>query len=225
MKKNQKNLEICLTKAEKRELRARVFSYIQKNGTPSPYTFERNFLPFVFMRKMTHFLSIFLLLGISGTSLSAAYSLPGDVLYPVKLAQEDIDVRMTTTPEIKIQKQTARLEKRLKEANSLSEKGFVSKKSQLDLETQITIHTEEIQTTAKSIAEENPNLAKSILSEISITLAEKQIEELERKESRLIDTIENTQTVSPEKIEPVLESLKNTTELLSKEKGVTQKIK
>ena len=106
-----KNPYKSLTDAEKRELRSRVFSYVQKNTITSPYLIEstarsRNTLsPFVFLRKAAHFLSIFLLVGISGASWSAAYSLPGDVLYPVKIAQEDINVRMTTTPEIKIQKQ------------------------------------------------------------------------------------------------------------------------
>jgi hypothetical protein len=212
--------ELLLTKDEKRILRERVFRYVHSDMSQkeisrfSFHTPEKHISPFYILKRVGNFMSVFFLIALSGASFSAAYALPGDILYPFKIAQEDLDTRMVSKPSDKILIQKKHLEKRFAEADTLSKKdsvSFLSLESKADLEKHITSQVEDIQQTAHAILESDPAIAKEAISDISISLAERQIKEIEADtEKSIVRTV-----ISPSKIEPLILSLQKTSESFS----------
>jgi|SRR3989344_3315723 len=117
--------KIRLTSAEKSAMRARIF------GAPSPLAVKHS--PYVFMSyHMRMALAGLLLFVFAGTStVSAAQgSLPGDLLYPVKVSiNEKVEVALAPTPAAKAQVQVRLAERRVDEARELSVRGRLDEKT------------------------------------------------------------------------------------------------
>ena len=64
-----------------------------------------------------------LMLGGSGTVLAAGYSIPGDALYPVKQAREEVRLWLTWSPEAKVDMYTRLVNKRADEIRALAAAG------------------------------------------------------------------------------------------------------
>lgn len=109
--------KIRLTSAEKSVMRARIF------GAPSYFVF---FAP----RYVVALLVVLVVLVGSSTAYAAQGSLPGDLLYPVKVSvNEKVEVALAPTPVAKAEVQVRLAERRVDEARELSVRGRLDEKT------------------------------------------------------------------------------------------------
>lgn len=121
---------VRLSDEEKAAARARVIAFMEyhrvRNAADDRHISQRSgiinpFFSFMFKPIPIVALAIVLLLG--GVSGVAASTLPGDTLYPVKLASESVITAFIFSPEKKAERNTALAERRLKEAETLIARG------------------------------------------------------------------------------------------------------
>ncbi len=82
---------------------------------------------------------------VSGGAVMAEKSLPGDSLYALKTTFEDVRGRLIVSPESKIRWNTARVERRLAEAQSLASNGRLSKEVAAGLAENVDSYTTSIE--------------------------------------------------------------------------------
>jgi hypothetical protein len=119
-KLNTEARKIFLDKDEKSAIRNILISYSRK----SPFIFT-----FINKRRiLVSALVILLLILGGGTSYAAERSLPGDILYPIKVnVNEKIAGLAALTPEARVKFEAKIIEKRLEEADKLAQKGNLNK--------------------------------------------------------------------------------------------------
>lgn len=133
-KKLKKLKKIKLNKNEKAEMRYNLSTLINRENISSVrisnsfrHKYQRSFLSFNLLTHKNMFVGILiaaLLLTGGGTSLAAEAAIPGDVLYPIKLeVNEKVRTVLSFDEEKKADWSAKRAERRLEEANKLSEKG------------------------------------------------------------------------------------------------------
>ncbi|MEY4744152.1 MAG: hypothetical protein RL272_97 [Candidatus Parcubacteria bacterium] len=87
-----------------------------------------------------------LMLSSAGVSYAAEGSLPGDALYPVKVAvNEELRAALAPTPEAKAAWEAERAERRLAEAEKLAKKGTLKTETRVSLEADFKRHSEKAQ--------------------------------------------------------------------------------
>jgi hypothetical protein len=161
---------IKMTSLEKSKLRQSLLSfavqqeYKQKQNTPfvSPFT--------LMVKKGFAFAFIGLLTLGSLTQVGAAYALPGDVLYPVKIAQEEVVLKVQRNDEEKINYQIKRTEKRIQEATSLAQKGEIDTEIEKKIAENIQKQTQEVHNHISKIQESNPEKALAFNTEFKSTI-------------------------------------------------------
>jgi hypothetical protein len=94
---------------------------------------------------MGMFALFFIFIGMS--SAAAEQTIPGDILYPIKIHVNEVVVSaLQMTPEKKAQWEETRAERRMAEAKSLDAKGKLSDERRVELEGMINTHTTQIHT-------------------------------------------------------------------------------
>lgn len=124
---------VKLRAAERRELKDRLVSYMEyhplpkemayKQSTPQIFTEPYKLVNFsaFYIRSTLGALAVLLVVGIPAV---AERSLPGDVLYPVKVRfNEEIRSSFSSSPYEKVEWETKRLERRIAEARMLAQEG------------------------------------------------------------------------------------------------------
>jgi len=129
-KLNKINIEskkISLTKEEKSSVRNILISYSKKSPYYSGIISSRRLFDFVFLSNKKVLISAFIILILilgTGTSYAAEGSLPGDMLYPIKVNVNEQIAHLTSfTSESKAKLNTKIIKKRLEEADRLASKG------------------------------------------------------------------------------------------------------
>ncbi|MDP2704869.1 MAG: DUF5667 domain-containing protein [Patescibacteria group bacterium] len=106
-----------------------------------------------------------------GVSFAAEGSLPGDLLYPVKVSvNEEIKQTLTFSSEAKAQWESERAERRLVEAASLSAEGKLSAANEQKIAEQFEKHAQKVAERVKEFEERDPERASEVTSRFETSL-------------------------------------------------------
>lgn len=156
---------IHLSEQEKGSLRLRVLDYMRSNPAPvkSGFAMVKYF--------STASLSLVIILGFGSLITSASQqSLPGQLLYPVKRATEQVAVKTIISPEGKINYSLSLIEKRYSETNQLLAQQSLNDQTESAITTDIQTHIADIQNQTETIAQTNPAEALSYNTKLAQAL-------------------------------------------------------
>ncbi len=161
--------KIRLSVAEKAAMKARIF------GAPSPVQPTRS--PYVFFsifsyhtRMVLAGLLLFVLVG-TGTASAAQGSLPGDLLYPVKISvNERVEAALAPTVAAKAQVQVAQASRRVEEAQVLAQQGRLDATTTATLADNFDEHAQEAQDLAQKAEGDDPGAVAEVKAQLSSSL-------------------------------------------------------
>lgn len=149
MKKRADSLR--LSRAEKRELRGRLLSYMEYHPLPASMRTAHAPQRPQFMREVTAFVSTFhvrrtigaiAIVFLVGVPAIAERAVPGDVLYPVKVRfNEEVASTLASSPYEKVAWETERLERRLAEARVLESEGKLTPEVEAEVAEAVRSHS------------------------------------------------------------------------------------
>ncbi len=166
--------ELQLTHHERDTMRAAVREFMRTNplavyggATPSPYHyfFIERAMPFVAIL-------LFILVSAGGTAFAAEGTLPGDVLYPVKISvNEQVQSALAFSPSAKAEVHASLAERRLEEAEALASVGKLDVKTTKQIKGNFNEHAAVAQTIAKDIAKTDPAEAAQLSTQLAASLS------------------------------------------------------
>ena len=151
---------IRMRASERRELKERLVSYMEYHPLPSEMRASEGVSKklqstvtsepfFAFNFNTTYFRNfsgVFVLIMILAVPVIAEKSLPGDVLYPVKVQfTEEVRASLSFTPFAKVEWETERLERRISEARLLASEGKLTEEIQKQFAEAIKSHADSAQ--------------------------------------------------------------------------------
>ncbi len=158
--------KIELSLAEKGSLRIRFMQYMNAN----PLAHKSPFYTFTRAISMAAFVGIILLGSGSLVTFASQSSLPGELLYHVKLASEKAKHATIKTPEAKVDYSLALVEKRYTETNTLIANHALDQRKEAVITKNIQSSIVAIQQENDKIAKTNPAIALSLNSKLAQVL-------------------------------------------------------
>lgn len=161
--------EVRLTAREKdamhRALRAAMGAPEPSAPTLSPY--------FFFSTRFATPVAFILVLALGGgTAYAAQGALPGDALYPVKLAlNERVESALAISDEAKADVEARFAARRAEEAETLAARGTLSEEVRTELEFAVVAHVEKARALAARLDTKKPGLAEALSARLSSSLA------------------------------------------------------
>ncbi len=207
--------EASLSKHEQLALREQLVDFIANHPSPSVSRGDFLFFNSIMLRRSFAIgaLAILLVLSGSGISYAAENSLPGGILYPVKInVLEPIRGALAVSPEAKTQWEVAKVERRLNEAEQMLGKGSFTAEAGTDLSEQIQDHSNAIaQGITELKAQDNIAAAASVSNGFTAALQAHAdlLQELAKKSKnpdnaqQLLTTIELNTETSHDEIESI----------------------
>lgn len=159
-----------LTPAEKTAMKARIFGIPSVSPAPSQYfAYSFQFLH----AKVLVPLSVVLVVFISGTTAAAAQgSLPGDILYPVKVSiNEQVEVAFASTPVAKAQVQAKLAVRRVEEAEVLASQGELTATTSAQLAADFEVHAQAAEDLTEGVSAQDPDTGASLKADLGSSLA------------------------------------------------------
>ncbi len=166
----QEAYKLRMTPEEKAAMKASVF------GMPSPLAAQpSSYFPHTFQFLHTRVLvpafAFVLIFGGVGTAAAAQGSLPGDILYPVKLSiNEAVEVALATTPVARAEVSAKLAERRVEEAETLASRGELNAEVGEELAANFEEHAETVATLTADIETEDPEVATSLRAKLDSSL-------------------------------------------------------
>lgn len=156
---------IKMTPQEKSTLRAELLSF------SSTYTSQKSpYLQFLSIAKKGLAIAFVAIIGIgSSTDLLSKDALPGDTLYPVKIAHEEFRAVTITGPK-KLSYEIKRTEKRIQEAVKLTQKENLNEETTQVVAENIKKQTDKVQQGIQEIKSAEPKEALALNSELKSTI-------------------------------------------------------
>lgn len=156
---------VTLTKAESREVRERLVAYMEYHPLPEQLrapkaaagSAEDSFW-FIHLNTARNrvFVGMTLMVALIIVPFAAEQTVPGDVLYPVKVQfNEEIRSSLALTPFQKIEWETERVERRLAEARLLATEGKLTAAVEADVAAAVKQHSEAAQQSLAVLRETN----------------------------------------------------------------------
>lgn len=149
---------VKLSKTEKDLLRYRISEFISFNPIRSDaHVPKKSFYFSIFTLRAIYkgvALVLIVLIVVGGTSVSYASTdaLPGDALYPIKInIKENIEEKLALTKEAKVEVQSAKVERRLTEAKTLSDKKELSPANQKIVNENLKKNVEKVTKTIENL--------------------------------------------------------------------------
>lgn len=185
-----------LKAAEHRELRERVFSYMEYHPLPKQQEQEvfygiptEPFVVFSFNTLYTRIAAgVFAIVLIVGIPLVAEFAVPGDVLYLVKTeVNEGIRSQMADSPYEKVVLETKFIERRISEARLLASKGELTEKVQAEIAETVKGHANAAQSGIAEMRENDVDAAAIAGIALSSAL---------EVQSAVLNTNQDTETAS-----------------------------
>lgn len=145
----KKSDTIVLSVSEKRALEARVVSFMEYHPLPKsalhqgvkPLQTDPGMFFAIPSRYLKAFAGAFALVVIVGVPALAENTIPGDILYPVKVqVTEEIRSSLNRGSYDKVVWETTRLERRLSEARQLAEAGLLTPEVEADVVKAVKVH-------------------------------------------------------------------------------------
>lgn len=159
--------KLQMTPTEKEAIRARLMKEI--GATLSPVVVQKTpyFGWFISPRSFAPALALLLLVGVS-TASAAQGSLPGDILYPVKISiNEQVESAFAVGTEAKAQLHAELANRRLEEAQALAVAGKLHSEAADVLEANFNTHAETAETLAIALEPEKPAVATEVKAKLS----------------------------------------------------------
>lgn len=171
---NNSNLKHKLSKAhliqlsheEKGSLRLRFAQYMNLH----PLAQKTPFYTYLRYASVTAFTALIFLGSGSLITFASQSSLPGELLYPIKITSEKVKRATIKNPEQKIAYSLALLEKRYTETNTLIAEHSLDQTKETDITKNIQKNISDIQTENEKIAKTNPAEALSFNSKLAQAL-------------------------------------------------------
>jgi len=165
---------IQMTKGECETTRAFLLEHISQSSSKkeekrikSPYAKK---MLLVFQRSVVFVLIIAISFNLSKPV--SAKSLPGDLLYPIKIIHEEIEVAKIHNPKKKAEYQIKRAEKRIEEVRKLKKNHKLDSEKEHAVVEKLKEHVEEVHKAVQEIKKEEPKSALEINNELASTLQE-----------------------------------------------------
>lgn len=214
---NNNNLEkfieeiesIKMTQYEKNEMRQHLSSFAM-NYKPvvSPYAVT------MLYTKRILAASFIAILSIGSLSQSLSYdALPGDTLYPVKIAHENLHLATVNSNSKKITYEIKRTEKRIQEAAKLAQEEKLDVEAQEEIAKVIKKQTKKVKDQIERVKQENPESALALNTELKSTI--KANSEVLRKVTTKTEKKEILVNVPVETKDTALEVKGDTTEVVN----------
>lgn len=164
---------ITLRASEKAELKARLISYMEYHPLPAEMVsvatkktrvqeiISEPFFAFNFNKVYTQsFAGVFAVMFIMAVPLVAERTLPGDVLYPVKVQfNEEVRATLAFSPYAKVEWETQRLERRISEARLLASEGRLTPEAEIAVAEAVKNHTDAAQREIATLRETDSDAA------------------------------------------------------------------
>ncbi len=158
---------IRLTPAEKRQMRAAIF------GVPSLHQPKHS--PYFFFSYQFKMVMAGLLLVVfvgAGTAQAAQGSLPGDILYPIKVSiNEKVEVALASSPAAKAVVEAGLATRRVEEAETLSSQGRLTASTSAELAVNINEHAKAAAKLAQSAETDAPGTEAEVQATLSSSLS------------------------------------------------------
>lgn len=187
--------KITLTKEEKNSARKLLKTYIEENPR---ITFFQKIWNSINVKKLilkpAYIAVLIIILGGAGTAYGAEISLPGDLLYSVKIyVNEEVREKLTFSEEGKAKWEIKRMERRLEEVEKLIEKQKFNEEIREKIESNFARHAEKMNKVIEKLQIKNPDLADQIKERLgnSIEVHEKVLEKMMDKKEKQDAKIES----------------------------------
>lgn len=162
--------KVRMRASERRELRERVFSYMEYHPLPKQkkeaykqveLIESQNFITVglsnMYVRSAIGFFAVLIVIVVPSV---AQRSLPGDVLYPVKVQiTEGIQLKLTISPYKKVALETRLLERRIAEARLLADEGKLTDEVEADIVETVKAHADAVQVSLAELREDDSEVA------------------------------------------------------------------
>lgn len=174
MMDNLKNeaYKIRMTPEEKSAMKAQIFGVpapVSLAPQPSSY-FAYNF-NFLHTKVLVPLSLVLVVLVSSGTAAAAQGTLPGDLLYPVKVSfNEAVEVALATTPVARAEVSAKLAERRVEEAESLAARGELSPEVGEELAANFEEHAQNAEKEVAEVEEADPSAAQELRSKLGVSL-------------------------------------------------------
>lgn len=140
----------------------------------TPYYFRFSFKS-VSVGRMVSVVAFSFVFILGGLSFASADSLPGDILYPIKInITESIEEQLTFTPEKKIALRQKRIEDRFMEVEKLIKEKRITPENLSIAQSEIQIEKEKIKEDIEEINKANPEVAVEAKIELEDTINKRQ---------------------------------------------------
>ncbi len=194
----KKGKQVKLTSREKDEMRFRLLSYTRlpirsEYSILSPYLGHiKNIWNVKAFVKVTAGALILLLVGAGSLTYASEQTLPGDLLYPIKIhVKEEIEVSLASTPVKKVNIQKHRIEKRIDEVRELQKTGELTSEQTETIKEAFVDHARELNNSFDELQTSGQEeLVVAVAQDLLPTLIEFEAETTKMEEA----TLENKST-------------------------------
>ena len=164
--------KIGLTSGERESMRLRLEGVMQEHHlsgggpVPSPY------FSFITPRSAVPALVLIIVIGGGGVSYAAEGTVPGDLLYPVKITvNESVRGTLAFSPASKAEWHATAAERRMVEVETLADRGTLTPEVRSELEANFEDHAQEVEGIVDEAEAEDPVRAADIRTRFTSTLA------------------------------------------------------
>ena len=164
--------KIGLTSGERESMRLRLEGVMQEHHlsgggpVPSPY------FSFITPRSAVPALVLIIVIGGGGVSFAAEGTVPGDLLYPVKITvNESVRGTLAFSPASKAEWHATAAERRMVEVETLADRGTLTPEVRSELEANFEDHAQEVEGIVDEAEAEDPVRAADIRTRFTSTLA------------------------------------------------------
>lgn len=166
-----------LKETEKNALLRSIETFIERHPleTRKPLIPQKSPLSsFMFMRTASFALVAFLIVGTS-TSFAAQSSLPGDLLYPVKVNVNEEVKEFFLNDSEKVQFETARANQRIREAQVLSKQGRLTDKAKSQVTEKFNRHVAKVRSDLSTFKQKGElAVVLEVINELELSLSEQE---------------------------------------------------
>ena len=200
-----------LTRAERKQLKTNLLAFVARHPLYRPERTIFSLFSWPRYRYATVALIISLVVALAGgTTYAAEQTLPGDLLYPVKIhVNEEIKAVLILSPEKKIEWEVRRAERRLEEAEHLTARGALKVEVRTKIEEQFVKQANRVQERIKKFEDRGHAAVAAELNyrfETSLAAHERIIERL--NETR--QTVPTVQDPIVNQVNPATNSIPTT---------------
>lgn len=170
---------IRLQSSERSDLRERLVAYMEyhplsaeakANATAGSFAIESFKTVRIDLPLISRFVGAFAVLTLIVVPIFAENTIPGDILYPVKVKfNEEVRSSLTFSPYQKVEWETVRLERRISEAQLLANAGLLTPEVEAQVAEAVKVHSDAAQKEIANI--ETTDVAEAAIAKVALNSA------------------------------------------------------